>query len=151
MLKPPHVVSHIHTFYFTEVWDPRKCRKVLTEHNCVQTIYHHKLLVTYFYWTAFFYPLAVTNNTTMANAPSDDDLQASFTFSLFNPIVVKPYYETLFKLETQETRNAATVTIRLPPPHKTFLASSNSPRSTYYGSEHLPHDRHILEMQQIFL
>ena len=89
----------------------------MTQKNWVQTIYHHKLLVTYFDRTTVFYPLAVTNNTTMANAPSADDLRAAFTFSRFDPIVGEPSYETLFKLETQATRNAATVVIRLPPPH----------------------------------
>ena len=53
----------------------------------------------------------------MVNAPSADDLRAAFTFSRFDPIEVEPSYETLFKLETQATRNAATVVIRLPPPH----------------------------------
>ena len=64
-----------------------------------------------------FYPLALTNNTEMENAPSADDLRAAFTFSWFDPIVGEPSYETLFKLETQATRNAATVIIRLPPQH----------------------------------
>ena len=53
----------------------------------------------------------------MANTPSADDLRAAFTFSRFDPIVGKPSYENIFKLETQATRNSATVVIRLPPPH----------------------------------
>ena len=53
----------------------------------------------------------------MENAPSSDDLRAAFTFSRFNPIGGEPSYETLFKLETQTTRNATTVVIRLPPLH----------------------------------
>ena len=53
----------------------------------------------------------------MVNVPSADDLRAAFTFLWFNSIAGKPSYETLFKLETQVTRNAATVVIRLPPPH----------------------------------
>ena len=65
-----------------------------------------------------FYPLAVTNNTKVANAPSPNDLQAAFMFSRFDPTVGKPSYETLLKLETQATRNAATVVICLPPTHK---------------------------------
>ena len=53
----------------------------------------------------------------MENAPSADDLRAAFTFLRFDPIVGKPSYETLFKLETQATCNAATFVIHLPPPH----------------------------------
>ena len=53
----------------------------------------------------------------MENAPSADDLQEAFILSRINLIVGKPYYETRFKLETQSTRNAATVVIRLPPTH----------------------------------
>ena len=87
------------------------------QHNWVRTIYHHVLLVTYFDRMTFFYPLAVTNNTTIANAPSADDLRAAFTFSRFDPIVGEPSYKTLFKFETQATCNAATVVIRLPSPH----------------------------------
>ena len=89
----------------------------MTQHNWVRTIYRHKLLVTYFDRTTVFYPLAVTNNTTMANAPSAYDLRSAFTFSQFDPIVGKPSYETLFKFETQATHNTATVVIRLPPSH----------------------------------
>ena len=54
----------------------------------------------------------------MVNAPSADDLRAEFTFSQFDPIVGEPSYETLLKLETQATCNAATFAIRIPPPHK---------------------------------
>ena len=53
----------------------------------------------------------------MANAPSADDLRAAFTCSQFDPIDGKLSYKKLFKLETQATRNAATVVIRLPLPH----------------------------------
>ena len=117
VLKPPHVVSYVHTFYRAEVWYLRKCRIILAQYNWVRTIYHHKLLVTNFDRNNVFYPLAVTNNTTMTNAPSADDPQAAFTFSRFDPIVGEPYYETLFKLETQAKRNATTFVIRLHPPH----------------------------------
>ena len=89
----------------------------MTQHNWVHTIYHHKLLVTYFDRTTVFYPLALTNNATMANAPSADDQRAAFTFLRFDRTVGEQSYETLFKLETQATRNAATVVIRFPPPH----------------------------------
>ena len=89
----------------------------MTQHNWVPTIYHHKLLVTYFDHTPVFYPLAVTDNTIMVNAPSADDLRAAFIFLRFDPIAGEPSYEILFKLVTQVTRNAATVLIRLPPPH----------------------------------
>ena len=112
-------MSYIHTFYRTEVWYLRTSRTIGTQHNWVRTIYHHKLSVTYFDRKTVLFPLAVTDNfkTTMVNAPSADDLRADFTFSRFNPIKGKPSYETFFKLETQATRNAATVVIRLPPPH----------------------------------
>ena len=89
----------------------------MTQHEWVRTIHHHKLLVTYFECTSVLYPLAVTNNMKMANTPYADDLRAAFTFSRFDHIVGELSYETLFKLETQTTRNAATVAIRLPPPH----------------------------------
>ena len=46
VLKPPHVVSYIHTFYRTEVWYLRTSRTIVTQHNWVRTIYHHKLSVT---------------------------------------------------------------------------------------------------------
>ena len=70
----------------------------MMQHNWVQTIYHHKLLVNYFDRTTFFYPLEVTNNMTMANAPSADDLQAAFTFLRFDPIVGEPSYEDTFQI-----------------------------------------------------
>ena len=89
----------------------------MTQHTWVSTIYRHKLLVTYFDHTTVFYSLAVTNNTTMANSPSDDDLRSAFTFLRLDPIFGEPSYETLFKLETQATRNTTTVEIRLPPSH----------------------------------
>ena len=53
----------------------------------------------------------------MITIPSADDIKAAFTFAKFDPIVGEPSYDTLYKLETQATRNAATVTIGLPPPH----------------------------------
>ena len=53
----------------------------------------------------------------MVNAPSTDDLQEVFTFSPFDPIVGEPSYETLFKLETQATRNSETVIIHFLLPH----------------------------------
>ena len=53
----------------------------------------------------------------MANTPSANDLQAAFAFLRFDPIVGKPSYKTILKLETQATRNAASVVIRLPPTH----------------------------------
>ena len=64
---------------------------------------------------------------TMENAPSADDLRAVFAFSRFDPIVGKPSYETLFKLETQATRNTATVVIRLPPPHTNLYGIVEQP------------------------
>ena len=89
----------------------------MTQYNWVRTIYHHKLVVIYFDRTNVFYPLAVTNNTTMANAPSANDLRAEFTFLRFEPIVGELSYEILFILETQARRNAAKVVIHLHPPH----------------------------------
>ena len=53
----------------------------------------------------------------MVSSPSADDLRAAFTFTRFDPIQGEPSYESLYKLETQATRNAATVAVRLPPPH----------------------------------
>ena len=63
----------------------------------------------------------------MVNAPSADDLRAAFTFSLFDPIEGEPSYETLFKLETQAAHNAATVVIRLPPPHTNLSGTIEQP------------------------
>ena len=57
VLKPPHVVSYLHTFYRTQVWYLRKCITIVTQHNWVLTIYHHKLLVTHFDLTTVFYRL----------------------------------------------------------------------------------------------
>ena len=51
-------MSYVHTFYRIEVWYLRKCRTIVTQHNWVRTIYHHKLLVTYFDRTTVFHPLA---------------------------------------------------------------------------------------------
>ena len=53
----------------------------------------------------------------MTTAPTADAIKTSFTFAQFDQIVGEPTYSTLYKLETQATRNAATVSIRLPPPH----------------------------------
>ena len=88
---------------------PKLVQKKVTQHNWVCTIYHHKLLVTYFDRTTVFWPWAVTNNTTLANAPSPDNLRSAFTFLRFHPIVGELSYETLFKLETQAIRNAVTI------------------------------------------
>ena len=63
----------------------------------------------------------------MVNALSADYLQAAFTFSRFDPIEGEPSYKTLFKLEAQATRNAATVVIRLPPPHTNLSGIVNHP------------------------
>ena len=49
--------------------------------------------------------------------PSADAIKSAFTFQAFDNIVGEPTYDTLYKLETQATRNAATVTVRLTPPH----------------------------------
>ena len=54
VIKPPHVASYIHLFYRTKVWYLRQRRKIVTKHNWVQTIYHHKLLVTYFDRRVFY-------------------------------------------------------------------------------------------------
>ena len=53
----------------------------------------------------------------MTTAPTADAIKTAFTFPTFDRIVGEPTYNTLYKLETQATRNAATVTVRLPPPH----------------------------------
>ena len=37
----------------------------MTQHKWVRTIYHHKLLITYFYGTTVFYPLAGTLTSTV--------------------------------------------------------------------------------------
>ena len=58
VLKPPHVVSYIHTFYRTEVWYLCTIRTIVTQHNWVRTIYHHKLSVTYFDRKTVICPLA---------------------------------------------------------------------------------------------
>ena len=67
----------------------------------------------------------------MTNALSANDLQAAFTLSWFYLIVGKLSYKTLFKLETQATRNAATVVICLPPPHTNLSGIVENPRVTY--------------------
>ena len=53
----------------------------------------------------------------MAPTPSADDIKAAFTFNAFERMTGEPTYTILYKLETQATRNAATVSIRLNPPH----------------------------------
>ena len=63
----------------------------------------------------------------MVNALSADDLRAAFTFSRFDPIKDKPSYETLFKLETQATRNTETVVIRLPLPYTNLSGIAEQP------------------------
>ena len=73
----------------------------------------------------------------MANAPSANDLRAAFKFSLFNPIVGKPSYETILKLETQSTHKSATVVIRLPSPH-TNLSSIIEQSMVYMLREGAP-------------
>ena len=64
---------------------------------------------------------------TVENAPSADGIRAAFTFLRFDPIVGEPSYKTLFKLETQATRNAATVVIRLSPPHTNLSGTVKQP------------------------
>ena len=51
------------------------------------------------------------------NTPSANNIKATFTFKSFAKIIGEPTYTSLYKLETQATRNAATVAIRLNPPH----------------------------------
>ena len=63
----------------------------------------------------------------MMTAPSADDLKSAFTFRQFDAIVGEPTYDTLYKLETQATRNAATVTVRLPPPHTNLAGIIKQP------------------------
>ena len=109
-----------------------------------------------------FYPLAVTNNTTMTNTPSAYDLQVAFTFSRFDPIVGEPYYKTLFKLETQATRNAVTAVIRLLPPHTNLSGiveqtavyilrvGAPFPRPPYLGNAaHFPVGATLVQRQNI--
>ena len=134
----------------------------MTQHNWVRTIYHHKLLVTYFDRTTVFYPLAVTNNTKMANAPSADDPRAAITFSWLEPIVGKLSYETLLKLETQATLNDSTVVICLLPPHTNLYGIVKQPavyilrvvapfpRPPYPGdAAHFPVGETIMQHQNI--
>ena len=98
----------------------------------------------------------------MANSPSADDLQASFIFSRFEPIVGEPSYETIFKLESQAARNTATVVIRLPPPHTNlsgiveqptvYILRSGSPfpRPPYPGdAAHCPVGATLVQRQNI--
>ena len=98
----------------------------------------------------------------MTNAPSANDLRAAFTFSRFDPIVGKLFYKTLFKLETQATRNAATVVIRLPPPHTNLSGiveqpvvyilqvGAPFPRQPYHGdAAHFPVGETLLQRYNI--
>ena len=83
----------------------------------------------------------------MTTAPTADAIKTSFTFAQFDQIVGEPTYSTLYKLETQATRNAATVSIRLPPPHTNcsgiveqpavyvLRAGGPFPRPTYPGDQ----------------
>ena len=50
------------------------------------------------------------------NVPSADDIKAAFTFQSFDRVIGEPTHTTLCKLETQDTRNAVKVAIRLNPP-----------------------------------
>ena len=54
------------------------------------------------------------------NIPSANDIKAAFNFASFTKIVGEPTYQLLYKLEIQATRDAATVSIKLPPPHTNF-------------------------------
>ena len=63
----------------------------------------------------------------MVSAPSANDLRASFTFLWFDPIVGEPSYETLFKLETQATRNATTFVTHFPPPDTNLYGIAKEP------------------------
>ena len=61
------------------------------------------------------------------NRPSAKDIKAAFKFSAFDKIIGEPTYSTLYKLETQATRNAATVSIRLPTPHNKLVGIVEQP------------------------
>jgi len=63
----------------------------------------------------------------MMTTPSANDIKSAFTFQTFDAIVGEPTYDTLYKLETQATRNAATVTVRLPPPHTNLAGIVEQP------------------------
>ena len=132
------------------------------QYNWVRTVYHHKLLVTYFDRTTVFYPLAVTNNMTMANARSADDIQAAFILSQIDPIVSEPSYGTLYKLETQATRNATTIVIRLTSPNTNpsrivkqpavyiLRVRAPFPRPPYPGdAAHFPVGATLVQLQNI--
>ena len=64
---------------------------------------------------------------TRTNRPSADDIKAAFTFPVFEKIIGEPTYSTLYRLETQAPRNAATVSIRLPPPHNNLAGIAEQP------------------------
>ena len=51
--------------------------------------------------------------TTNVSIPSADDLCAGFTFPSVDPIIGKPAYKTLARLQTQLIRNATTVSSTL--------------------------------------
>ena len=53
----------------------------------------------------------------MYSFTSADDIKASFTFPTLDRLDGEPTYDSLNRLETQATRNASTVSIRLAPPH----------------------------------
>ena len=53
----------------------------------------------------------------LTDAPSAKDIKTGFTYQRFDPIRGEPSYKTIHNLEKQATRNAATVAIRLNPPH----------------------------------
>ena len=59
--------------------------------------------------------------------PSADNIKSAFTFRQFDAIVGESTYNTLYKIETQATRNTATVTVRLPPPHTNLAGIIEQP------------------------
>ena len=65
-----------------------------------------------------FADCCLRNSNTMSKAPSNDEIRAGFQFQVLDKIVGEPNYDTLRHLEVQVTRNAATVEISLPPPHR---------------------------------
>ena len=80
----------------------------------------------------------------------------------FKPIAGEPSYEILFKLVTQETRNAAAVVIRLPPPQSNLYGivehpavyilwvGAPFPRPPYpVDAEHFPLGATLMQLQNI--
>ena len=59
--------------------------------------------------------------------PSADDIKASFPYSSLDRIVGEPDYSSIRNLEKQLTRNAATVSIRLAPPHSNLSGIVEQP------------------------